>query len=157
MMQIATHWQPAYTPPGYQKVERVEVVKVHTKDRILAFLKEHGPTPRHILLEKLAITSSVFRHATQEIQGQIAFEQVGCSKTRHSLYWLPSNPPPLEKRSASHQLHEWFKSHPWHTANDIPDSIYKAKHKHCCVFFLVQQSKLISRVKDGVKQYRSAA
>jgi hypothetical protein len=153
-MQIATHWQSAYTPPGYAHAP--ERIKKTAKARVFEYLEKHGARAKDDILKDTGLTEAQLRHSIAALRGQVEFEQSGNGKTRTCLYWLTSNPPPTENRCASHRVYEWYKSNPWRPAADIPSDIYSVGgHKHGCVCMLEKLGRLISRVKNGRKQYKA--
>jgi len=152
-MQFQTIWQSSYTPPGFGHVEVVE--KKSTRDRIFDYLTTHGPTERNEIVRGLSITPSTLRHSVANLGGLVEFEQTGSGRTRKSVYWIAGSPPPDDKRGAHHKVLEWIKVHPWTSAKDLPDDIYSQKHKFGCVNFLEAHNRLISRVRNGLKQYKA--
>jgi len=151
---ICTHWQPAYTPPGFAHVP--ERIKMTAKDRVFEYLKQHGATLKDDLLKNTSLTDAQVRHAMASLRGQVEFEQSGKGAERTCLYWLTGTTPPDEKRCSSHRVYEWYRANPWKPAKDIPSDIYTVGgHKHGCVCMLEMTGRLISRVKNGKKQYKA--
>ena len=153
---ICTHWQPAYTPPGYTHVPARERGMLATKQRVYNLLKARGITSKEDILKELYITSSQLRHSMELLKDEVEFEQSGAGALRTCSYWLKGTTPPIEKRCCSYRVHVWFMSHPWRPARDIPEDIYAVSgHKHGCVCMLERAGKLTSRVKNGRKQYKA--
>lgn len=153
-MQVQTIWQPHYSPTGFARVQ-VRVKKT-IDARLFEYLDKHGAKPKDDILKDTGLTPAQLRHAVALLRDQIEFEQSGGGTTRVCLYWLKDNPPPIEKRCGSHRVHVWYQENPWRAAKEIPDEIYSVGgHKHGCACMLEKAGRLISRVKNGLKQYKA--
>ena len=151
---IKTIWQPSYTPPAMQYQPKAQMKT--SKDRVLAYLGQHGATTSANLCLILGVTKAQLRYASEVFAGTLLCEQSGNGRTRVCLYWVASNPPATSARCATHRAYEWIKKNPWCPAADIPSDIYPVpKHKHAGVCTMERNGRLISRVKNGKKQYKA--
>ena len=155
-MQFQTFWQPAYTPPKFVYPSNKRGPVKSGKDFVIEYLEKHGAKSNTELQKALGVTKQQLRYASSRLPGILICEQSGNGKNRVCLYWSANNPPPVSLRCATHRAYEWIKKHPWRPAADIPSDIYPVhKHKHAGVCTMERNGRLISRVKNGKKQYKA--
>lgn len=161
-MQVATFWQPSYTPAPVVFTVRKPQRKTRcdidvTKNTVLAYLKKHGITEKRDLLKNLGMSNPKVRNALAKLGSLVEYEQSGAGDGRMCHYWAVSNPPRVDQRCASYQAWDFISRNPWCKASDIPAEIIPTpRNRHMCVLTLELAGKLVSKVEDKIKLYKVA-
>ena len=150
---IQTFWQPSYCPPSMQYRPKVQTKT--SKDFVLEYLEQNGATTSADLCRILGVTKAQLRYASTVFAGTLLNEQSGNGKTRTCLYWVASNAPTTNQRCSTHRAWKWLEQNPWRRGAELPDDIYPiVQHKHAALCTMERDGRLISRVRNGTKQYK---
>ena len=124
------------------------------KDIILAHLDKHGPTTGREFRDKFGITRNQLHWATQALAGIIFCEQIGNGANRASLYWSSVRPATLSQRCNTFKTFHFFQQNPWSSVADIPTTLVPRKGAYTYTCDLERNGKLVSRVRNKLKQYK---
>ena len=124
------------------------------KDIILAHLDQNGPTTGREFRDKFGITRNQLHWATQALAGIIFCEQIGNGANRASLYWSSVRPATLSQRCNTFKTFHFFQQNPWSSVADIPTTLVPRKGAYTYTCDLERNGKLVSRVRNKLKQYK---